>query len=119
MKTAAKLAYAAPIVAASMRMGTESAAATECPCPVGSVVIPQWVIDALRRFGFSNLANRLSGKCLGCTTGAIVVRTTTDLYSACQKVGTSYSRVCPGTGNRVALKDRACNPTISPPEATG
>jgi hypothetical protein len=111
VKTGVKLAYAAPLIAASYGLVDGAVAQAGCTCPAGSVAIPSSVITQLRRFGLNTLADYVSGKCVGCTNGAIVLPTGINLTTVCQKIGQSMPQVCPGSGNRIALKNQTC-PTV-------
>jgi len=94
VKTGAKVAYVAPVVAATFPL--TASAARSCACASGSVEIP------------AN-HNALSGKCLGCQSGAIQApRTVAQWRTACRGIGRAVRSVCPGTGNRIVLLEQTC-----------
>lgn len=107
VKTGAKVAYVAPIVAATFPL--TAAAAGSCACASGSVAIPASIVAKLRQWGLNRIADLVSGKCLGCQTGAIQApRTDAQWRTACGGIGRAVRSVCPGAGNRIVLKDPAC-----------
>jgi hypothetical protein len=113
IRTGARLAYAAPVVAVSISLGNASTSATECFCPTGAVAVPDWVIDTFKKWKWYELANLLKGKCVGCSKTDLDLPTEGAILEACHKIGKSYSRLCPGAGNKVVLKERLCEPVIS------
>lgn len=108
-----RLAYASPIIAASMKLQIAGATVGECHCPTGSVAVPDWVIAYLKKWRYTELAAFLDGKCVGCQSGELRLPSNHSILEACQKIGKSYSRVCPDEGNKVLLKDQICDVVIS------
>lgn len=108
VKTGVKLAYAAPLVAATFPLA--ASAAESCGCPTGSVAIPDWVVAKLRQYGLNSIANAVSGQCIGCKIGAITPPSS-DLQwtNACKSIGRAIASVCPGAGNKIVLKAPTCN----------
>jgi hypothetical protein len=104
--TGAKLAYSAPLVAASFALTGEGALATDCPCPSGTLPIPEHIFKEwwFKAF-FSHLIGLLRGKCIGCKFGQLKLGGS--WYNLCYYYSRKeHYKVCPGSGNKIVLHDR-------------